>query len=317
MKRGVGLMKKFFISFLVSCICFGAVFTGVDRVILANDVTKEPNEELIKEKRVEKKKKPEQKIDDEVLVLLLGVDGNDLTQEKGIRTDTMMLGKANFGSGEIDLLSIPRDTRVLVNGREDKINHAHSYGGPYLALETVEEFLDLDIDYYVKVDFEGIQEIVDAIGGVEIDVPQRMYYSDPVAKPPLRIDLQPGLQVLDGQKAHDFLRFRRYSDGDIGRVQAQQYFMKELAKQTLKPANLLKIDKLVKTYYDFVDTNIPIGKLLKYALSAGNLDVDNIRTEMIPGEAKYIGEGSYWIYDREDTDLLIDNLFNDYIKDDI
>ncbi len=310
------MKRKFFLSFLISTVCFMLIFTGVDRYItdISGDIGVEANAPGSDEKPVNK----EPKVDKSVLVLLLGVDGTDIKQEKGLRTDTMMLGKADFETGEIQLLSIPRDTRVKVRGREDKINHAHSYGGPELALKTVEEFLGLDIDYYVKVDFTGIKEIVDAIGGVKIDVPQRMRYTDPVAKPPLRIDLQPGLQTLDGQKAHDFLRFRRYPEGDIGRVRAQQYFMKELVKQTLKPANIFKMDKLIKTYYDYVDTNISLPNMMKYALSANKLQVDNMRTEMVPGYAKELYPNgqkvSYWIYDREKTDELIEDMFGEYKK---
>lgn len=260
----------------------------------------------------------ENKVQGELMVLLLGIDNDgpdknaSLTQERGRRTDTMMLAKANFDSGEIEILSIPRDTRVMINGKEDKINHAHSYGGPELAMKTVEDFLGIDIDYYVKVDFNGVKQIVDAIGGVEVDVPVRMKYTDPVAKPPLVIDLQPGVQVLDGQKSHDFLRFRKYPDGDIGRVHAQQYFMKELAKQVLSPKNILNIDKLIKTYYDYVDTNISMSTMLKYGISAKNLDTDNMRTEMIPGQPQTIGGVSYWIYDMVETATLVEEMFGEY-----
>lgn len=303
------MKKKFFFSFIIASICFSVLFVGIDKFVLNQSIG-----EVAEGKEVDivEEKIPEPKIKNEVLVLLLGVDGNDLSQEKGLRTDTMMLGKANFDTGDIDLLSIPRDTRVKVRNSETKINHAHSYGGPELAIKTVEDFLDVDIDYYVKVDFVGIQAIVDAIGGVKLDVPQNMNYYDPVAKPPLRINLKAGPQTLDGKKAHDYLRFRRYPEGDIGRVHAQQYFMKELVKQTLRPSNLLNIDKLIKTYYDYVDTNISLGNMLKYALSAGKLDIENINTAMIPGEARYIGEGSYWIYDEEATSSMVELMFGDY-----
>lgn len=297
------LKKKFFITFVISCLVFGLAFIGIDKFVLGGGVETTADGEEI-----------ENKVEGELLVLFLGVDGNDLVQEKGLRTDTMILGKANFDTGDIDLLSIPRDTRVQVNGREDKINHAHSYGGPELAMKAVEDFLHIDIDYYVKVDFVGIKEIVDAIGGVKLNVPQRMYYYDPVAKPPLKIDLQPGEQTLDGKKAHDYLRFRSYPNGDIGRVEAQQYFMKELAKQLLSPKNLLRIDKLIKTYYDYVDTNISISTMLKYGVSAGKLNIESMRTEMVPGEAAMIKGGSYWIYDMLDTSLLVEDMFGDYIR---
>ncbi len=295
------LKKKFIITFLLSTLVFGLVFTGIDKFILGGETETTADGEEI-----------ENKVEDEILVLFLGVDGNDVNQEKGLRTDTMILGKANFDTGEIELLSIPRDTRVQINGKEDKINHAHSFGGPKLAMRTVEDFLHIDIDYYVKVDFVGIKEIVDAIGGVELDIKERMYYHDPVAKPPLLIDFQPGVQELNGQEAHNFLRFRSYPNGDIGRVEAQQYFMKELAKQLLTPKNLLRMDRLIKTYYDYVDTNIAISTMLKYGLAAKNLEVDNMRTEMVPGESTMINGISYWSYDMLETSLLVEELFGEY-----
>lgn len=285
--------------------CFGIIFFAVDKFLLNG-------EELTADGQV-----VENKVEGELLVLLMGIDddGNTkgaLTDERGRRTDTMMLAKANFDTGKVEILSIPRDTRVRVGAKEDKINHAHSYGGPELALKTVEDFLGLEIDYYVKIDFTGIREVINAIGGIDIDVPVRMKYSDPTAKPPLNIDLQPGMQKLDGDKAHDFLRFRSYPEGDIGRVHAQQYFMKELAKQMLNPKNVLRIDKLIKTYYDYVDTNISLSTMLKYGVSAKNLDVENIRTEMVPGEHRKINGVSYWAYDMVGTATLVEEMFGEY-----
>lgn len=313
------MKKSFLASFLISCMCFALIFFGANKLGIS-ELFVEKGVEANAPEDDEKPVNKEPKMDDSVLVLMMGVDDDlgsgksALKAEKGHRTDTIMLGKANFKTGEIDILSIPRDTRVNVRGKMDKINHAHSYGGVDLAMETVQEFLGVEVDYYVKVDFKGIQEIVDAIGGVEIDVPVNMNYEDPVAKPPLRIHLKKGLQTLDGKKAHDFLRFRRYPDGDVGRVKAQQYFMKELTKQTLQPGNLFKIDKLIKTYYGYVDTNISLAKMLKYAMSAGKLDIDNIRTEIIPGDGRYINEISYYIYDEEAKDQLVEAMFPEYIK---
>jgi LCP family protein required for cell wall assembly len=229
----------------------------------------------------------------------------------------MMLIKVNFDTGETNLLSIPRDTRVLVKGKNDKITHAHSYGGSELTMITVREFLNLDIDYYVKVDFNAVMEIVDAIGGVEIDVPRNMEYT---ADPTLNINIKKGLQVLDGKNAHDFLRWRHnndmtlgYVDGDVGRIQAQQMFMKEFIKQTLKFKNITKLPKFVKTYAKNVDTNIPMDVILQGAKLATKLDMNNINTETIPGEGKYIGETSYYVYDEEATELLIKETFDDYL----
>lgn len=201
---------------------------------------------------------------------MMGVDANGVKNYSSIRTDTIMLFKVNFDTGEVNLLSIPTDTRVLVNGEQDRINHAHSIGGPELAMRTVRDFLNIDVDYNVVI------EMVDAIGGVEIDVPFDMEYQDNTPRfISLNINIKKGLQVLDGKNTHDFLRWRKnndltvqYPEGDVGRIKAQQMFMRELIKQTFKLKNLLKLQELIKTYYKNVETNIPSDVILKALANA-------------------------------------------------
>lgn len=304
-------MKKFVLSFLISLICFGLIFMVLDGTLFskANSIIATDGSD----EGVEHLKEPKNK--DEILFLLMGIDGNDVTKSKGNRTDTMILAKANLKDGSIDLLSIPRDTRVFVKGKEDKINHAHAFGGAELSIRTVREFLNIDLEYYVKVDYQVVRGVVDAIDGVEIDVPIRMRYRDPYAKPPLNIDLQPGLQRLYGKEAHDFLRFRSYPDGDLGRVKAQQYFIKETVKQTLTAKNIFKIPKLVEEYYNNVETNIPLTTILRGATSANKIDMENMNTLMIPGEPKTISGVSYYIYDEVGTKEMVEENLKEYILD--
>lgn len=309
-------MKKFLLSFLISLLVFSFIFVGVDKIIFSSEnipVATDGKDGNIEEK-------PEQKHKDEILVLLMGVDTKDVKRSKGTRTDTMMLVKVNFEDGKVNILSIPRDTRVLVKGREDKINHAHAYGGADLSIRTVRDFLNLDLDYYVKVDYKAVMEIVDAIGGVEIDVPRNMTYYDPSADPPLNINLKKGVQVLDGQKAHDFLRWRKNNAltsgyGDIGRIESQQMFLKELIKQTLKPKNIFKLPTLIETYYDYVETNIPLNVILKGAISANKIDIENMETATVPGESKNIAKLDYWVYNEVETMEIVKKMFGDYLLD--
>lgn len=304
-------MKKFLISFFISLVCFGLIFAVLDgslfsknNSIIATDGSHEDGEKL---------KEPKNK--NELLFLLMGIDGNDVTKSKGNRTDTMILVKMNFKDGSIDLLSIPRDTRVYVKGKEDKINHAHAFGGSELSIRTVREFLNIDLDHYVKVDYQVVKGVVEAIGGIDIDVPVRMRYRDPYAKPPLNIDLQPGPQRLYGEDAHDFLRFRSYPNGDIGRVEAQQYFMKELVKQTLTARNIFKLPKLIEEYYKNVETNIPLTTILRGAASANKIDMENMNTLMIPGTDKRINGISYYIYDEIETKKMVEENLKEYLLD--
>ena len=306
------MKKKFFTAFIISLIGFSVLYSNLWKSILIQGPSTVHGDEpgII---GPEDPKEP--KIKNEVLFLLMGVDAQDVKNSKGTRTDTMMLTKINFDTGKIDMLSIPRDTRVLVKGKEDKVNHAHAYGGPSLSMDSVQDFLNLDIDYYVKVDYKVVMGIVDAIGGVEIDVPFNMKYRDDTPGfPLLDINLKKGLQTLDGKDAHDFLRYRKgYPEGDLGRIKAQQYFMKELIKQTLKPKNLLKLPKLAETYFENVETNIPWTVMLKGVASAKKINVDEMVTATVPGENQRIGGLDYLVYYREETKQIVLDMFGDYL----
>lgn len=305
------MKKKFATSFLISFLCFALVFFAFGEKLFVAMGSSEVSNEDYDENDDNVGKKNDK---NEILFLMMGVDANGVKNYKGIRTDTMMLFKVNFNEGSIDVLSIPRDTRVAIKGKLDKVNHAHSFGGTDLTMQTLKDFLNIDLDYYVKVDYKAVMAIVDAIGGVEIDVPQRMKYSDPYANPPLKIDLQPGLQVLDGKNAHDFLRFRKgYAEGDMGRINAQQMFLKELIKQTLTPKNILKLPALIETYFDYVETNIPLKMMTKAALSANKIKMESMTTTTIPGEPQRIKGIDYWIADDEALKLILNEKFADYL----
>ncbi len=318
-------MKKFYMSFLISLACFSLIFIGLDKLVFSNDNSPtiaigqddhdKDNDHDEEDLKIEK---PKQKNKDELLFLLMGVDAKDVKKSKGTRSDTMMLINVNFKTGKIHLLSIPRDTRVPIKGKEDKINHAHAIGGSELSVRTVREFLNIDLDYYVKVDYKAVIEIVEDIGGVYIDVPRHMKYDDAMANPPLHIDIKKGFQLLNGKNSHDFLRWRKNNDltveiGDIGRIKMQQYFMEELVKQTLKPKNIFKIPSFIETYYDYVETNIPFSIMAKGALAAKKIDTENMETNTIPGDSKRIAKISYWIYNIDETKEIVKEMFGNYL----
>lgn len=252
---------------------------------------------------------------DSINFLLMGVDSQESNETSNVRTDTLMVFNVNKSSGEISILSIPRDTRTPIEGRkyQEKINHTHVYGGPELVLETVSDLLNLDLEYYVVADYKFVEEFVDLIGGVEIDVPMDMKYEDPVAEPPLYIDIREGLQTLDGDKSLQYLRFRKgYADADLGRIRAQQSFMKSLVKQTLKPLNVLKAPLMLKAYNENIDTNISLGTIAKYSLKFNKYDLANMNTETLPGDAKTIKGVSYFIHSEEKTKTLVKEMFQKY-----
>jgi len=131
----------------------------------------------------------------------------------------MFVATIDEATKSVSLLSVPRDTRVKIPGHGwDKINHAYANGGSQLSQKAVENLLGIPIDYYVTIDFAGFYKIVDAVGGVDVDVEKRMYYEDPYDE--LVIDIQPGMQHMNGKTAIQYVRYRD-SEGDIGRIERQ------------------------------------------------------------------------------------------------
>lgn len=221
-----------------------------------------------------------QRVDGEILFLLAGTDKS--VGEKGsTRTDTLILVKMNLKEGKIDLVSIPRDTRVPVNGNLDKINHASSYGGIALTMKTIRDWLDIDLDYYAVINFDSVVHIVDIIGGVEVDVPEAIAEE---------LKIEPGVQKLNGEQALTFVRHRKsYMTGDIGRVQTQQLFMKALLGEIIKPINLLKLPNIINASKKELTTNLKISQGLPNILSLGKMASPKIESDMIPGDGDYIG----------------------------
>lgn len=304
------MKKTFFKTFFISFIVFSLVWGG----FIYNTVIKAEGEE---EEYIHKDNFIDRLMDgkDDITFLVLGVDSMDTKSASGARTDTIMLCRADKSTGEISLLSIPRDTKVQIRGRmnEEKINHAHAYGGPELSVKAVKDLLGVDLEYYVRVDYRIVKEYVDLIDGVEVYVPMDMKYSDPVADPPLYIDLKQGQQVLDGDKALQFLRFRKgYADQDLGRIKAQQQFVAAAIEKTLRPGNIVNIPQMIKSYYDYVDTNIPFDVMMKFAMKAKNFSSDKINMATLPGEGKYIGGVSYFIPDKEESAKLVNTMFLDH-----
>lgn len=259
---------------------------------------------------------------DEVLFLLVGVDTKDVSEIQvgkdgatGIRSDTMMLCKVNFKDGSIKIMSLPRDSRLKVKGSLDKLNHAHSYGGMKLLMKTVRDFTNLDVDYYVRVDYGAVKALVNAIGGVDVEITQKMKYHDTTKGMELHIDFEPGMQRLDGDDAIRFLRFRSYKRGDEDRVVAQQYFLTQMIKQVLEPKNILSLPKMFDAYLKYIDTNMD-PKIIYQGISlAGKLDRENIETMTIPGYGATRKEDgiSYYFVDAKGTKAMIEENFSEYL----
>lgn len=247
-------------------------------------------------------------------ILVLGLDAGTIGAKDEYnrhRSDTMIVLSLDKKKKDIRVLSIPRDTRVRVSGMGiEKINAAMAYGGADLALKTVKDFLGVPIHNYVVVKLSSFRNIVEALGGIEMDIKEEMKYTDPSVGG-VRINIQPGKQILDGDKAEQFVRYREYPDADIGRVKAQQQFMEALAKTALRPSTLLKLPKIIDVIQDNIETDIQPLELVSLANFARQIKQEDIKMYIIPGEGKYISGVSYFIPYQTQMNELIDEIFFD------
>jgi LCP family protein required for cell wall assembly len=243
-------------------------------------------------------------------ILLLGVDdGDNEHPDAPKRSDTMIVANVNKESGAVNLLSIPRDTRVIIQGHKgaEKIAHAFFYGGSSLAVQTVEQLLQVPIHYYVVIDWQAFIEIVDILGGVDLYVENDMNYEDPYAN--LAIHLSKGYQHLDGSKSGQYVRFRSDELGDIGRVQRQQRFLKAMVEKTMNVGTLLKVPYLLNTINKYVATDINTFNMLKLANSLKSFKTGGLHADMLPGNFATIDGISFWSHDPEQTKQLINRMF--------
>lgn len=212
--------------------------------------------------------------------LIMGSDdGNGLA-------DTIMIGVFDTRNRTADLISVPRDTLVSVNGRDRKINSVYGVGGVELLRDTLEDALAIPLDFYVEVELDAFAAIVDEIGGVWFDVPMDMDYEDPYQD--LVIHVEQGYQLLDGEKAMGVMRFRSgYASQDIGRTQTQRAFLTAMVKQTVTLSNATKVRSLIQILNDYVYSDIPLDNMLYFATHAIGMDLDTaLSSTILPNEWK-------------------------------
>ncbi|AFY73342.1 transcriptional attenuator, LytR family [Synechococcus sp. PCC 7502] len=241
-------------------------------------------------------------------VLIMGIDGADGFNS---RSDTMLLVRFDNSDRRTNILSIPRDTRVRIpNYGYAKINAANVYGGAKLAISTVQQKLNgVKIDRYIRVDSSGLDEVIDAIGGVDIDVPKSMKYEDKTQK--LTIDLQPGLQTLNGKQAEGFIRFRHDELGDIGRIKRQQMLLQALKAKMANPLTLIRLPELISVIQKHTDTNLSNDEIMAIALFSISLKSEQIHTESLGGipSEPYQFDALYWLVDENDINQAISGKF--------
>lgn len=234
-------------------------------------------------------------------ILMMGSDRREGDLQS--RSDTLMVAFVDLDQKTIRLLSIPRDTYVTIptSGEETKINHAYAYGGVNLTKQTLEANFGITCDYFMDVDFQGFIDVIDALGGITVDVPYDMYYPDE------GIDLAAGVQQLDGNKALQFCRFRSDGQGDLGRIDRQQAFLVALKEKMFTAGTLLKIPDLSSSVMDNMQTDFTGTQILQILLQLKNgVDFQTYQPDNIP---EYKDDISY-VFMTEKGQVLIDALVN-------
>lgn len=245
----------------------------------------------------------EEKVDpteDNVSILIAGVDASDIRNNKGgnARTDTLMLATLNKDKKSVKMVSIPRDSYVYIPevGYETKINHAHAYGGMPATIETVENLMDIPVDYYVKLNFEAFIDVVNAVNSITVDVPYELseQNSDDVEG---AIHLMPGEQKLNGEEALALARTRKY-DNDIERGKRQQKIIKAVVKKSLSLSSILKYDNIIDAVGKNMATNMTFGEMksfISYGTGSDSLDFD---TSTLQGHDYQPSGTYYWQLDK-------------------
>lgn len=226
--------------------------------------------------------------------LILGVD--DRKESRG-RSDTVLVGAVHPREGVLTLISLPRDMLVYIPGHGyDKLGHAYAYGGVDLALATVERLLDIPIDHYAQLNFKGFEAIVDAVGGIDVHIPKRMYYVDPYDdNGGLVIDFQPGFQHLNGEQALKYARFRHDAEGDWGRMRRQQEIVKAVLEKALSPSVVIRLPGIVRSVYGAVKTDLGLRQMLDFALAGREVAAGaRLDTMVARGKDRYL-RGVYYL----------------------
>jgi LCP family protein required for cell wall assembly len=237
-----------------------------------------------------------------VNVLLLGMEGP--------RSDTIVLASFDPKAKKVDLISIPRDTYYPRKGYntadKKKLNAVYGDSGAEGTMKAVSELLGgIPVHHYVKVTYAGVERIVDSLGGVKVNVPFDMVYDDPYDTPPLHINIPKGTQVLKGKNAVHFLRFRKdYPDGDLGRIRAQQQFMKAAMGKVFS----FRLPVVANTVFKYVKTDMPLSDILLLAGDAVGMSSGNVETHGLPGKATEKGV-SYFLHDVDASKALVTEMY--------
>ncbi|HOK17796.1 MAG TPA: LCP family protein [Caldisericia bacterium] len=296
--------SKIIITILIILIVLIVSFVGYIYYILSsvNPPAEEDSENYVPPKEMDWSKK--------INILLIGIDQR--YEDENSRSDTNLLLSIDPNDKKITIVSLPRDTFCELPGYVgyQKLAHAHYYGGVPLLIKTVENILEIEIPFYVEVNFEGFVKMIDLIGGVTIDVEKDMNYESRSGD--VKIHLKKGLQHLNGEKALMYVRFRMDETGDVGRMERQQKFLKALIEQSLKIENTIRLQKVLIELKNWVKTNLEPWQIIKLGLLFNNIDNCEITTMTLPGYPDIYSDGLsyYFLYNDK-----VEEIVNTYLKD--
>ncbi|NFN49455.1 LytR family transcriptional regulator, partial [Clostridium botulinum] len=251
-----------------------------------------------------------------VNILLLGTDIGDPSQPNNNaikRTDTIMVLNYNPKEKKLQVVSIPRDTLIDVNGKNLKINSAYAIGGEKRVKSEVEKLLNISINYIAKIDYNAFREFIDAIGGIKMQIERNMIYDDEGQN--LHINFKKGEVVkLDGKKAEEFFRWRKNNDGsgfangDLDRIENQQKFISKVVDKCTSPMIIFKIPSIIKALGDNIDTNMPPLKVISYGLKFSRINSEKIDMKIAQGTPKDISGESFLVFDKNLNKDIITSL---------
>lgn len=236
--------------------------------------------------------------------LITGVDiGNAETgaDNAAQRTDTIMVVSYDPSAKTIKVTSVPRDTKIKINGKNAKINSAVPVGGAKYLADSIQNMMGINTNYYMQVDYAAFRSIIDAIGGIDVNIENKMDYDD--AAQNLHIHFDKGVQHLNGQKAEEFFRWRKnndgtgFAEGDIGRIKAQHNFIEAVVEKLKAKKTIFKLPTILKAIAKNTKTNMSASEIIKYGKAALKVNKSNISMNTIKGTSMYIGGISYFVYD--------------------
>ena len=237
-------------------------------------------------------------------ILVMGIDSVEGTH----RSDTIFVLGVNPSKKKLMMLSIPRDTRVIIEEKGRKINEIlPRYGEPTLRA-ILEDLLKIKITRKVEVGFESFISVVDAIGGVDINIEKPMHYDDNWGN--LHIHFNPGMNHLNGQDALRYVRFRKDAMADLGRIKRQQDFVKAVIKKIFSPATIVRLPSIIETAFKYIKTDFTLQEILTLAKGFDTFDV-KFSTMSLPGEARYVDKISFFMPYAEEAVAIGNNYFSD------